>query len=294
MSLELPAEQDVLARLVAWAQAVPDIRVLLLTSNRARGDGSADELSDYDVVTAVKDAAAFATGGRWRQAYGPVAVVWGDESELYGERTFFRGVIHGDGVRIDHTIWPAAVLERIGDAGELPDDLDVGYRVLLDKDSATATWPAPSYCAHVPRPPTEEEFLAVVEEFWWDTTAVAKGLWRGEVVFAKFALDFDAKLVALRRMLEWRIEIDHGWALRPGAYGKGLERFLPPELWHDLAATYVGSEIEENWDALFRTATLFRRVAVEIAEALGYPYPHDADAAVLRHLETVRASARRA
>ena len=134
-------------------------------------------------------------------------------------------------------------------------------------------WAAPTYGAHIPAPPTEAEYRAIIEEFWWDTTYVAKALWRGEVVFAKFALDYDAKFVALRRLLEWRIELDHDWSLRPGAYGRGLERLLPADIAAELASTYVGTDIEENWDALFRTTALFRRVATEVGDALGYAYP---------------------
>jgi aminoglycoside 6-adenylyltransferase len=117
---------------------------------------------------------------------------------------------------------------------------------------------------------------------------VAKSLWRGEVVFAKFVLDYDAKLVALRRMLEWRVEFDHDWALRPGVYGRGLERRLPADVWSQLASTYVGTEIDDNWEALFRTTALFRRVASEVGDALGYPYPRDVDDAMTARLEAVR------
>lgn len=77
-------------------------------------------------------------------------------------------------------------------------------------------------------------------------------------------------------------------SLRPGAYGRGLERLLPADLWSELAATYVGTEIEENWNALFRTTALFRRVATEVAEALGYAYPQDVDDAISAQLEEVR------
>jgi aminoglycoside 6-adenylyltransferase len=281
-------ERAVIATLVAWAEVEQAVRVMLLTSNRARSDGSADELSDYDIVVAVPDAAAFAAGASWRSAYGTPAAVWGDEHELLDERTYFRGVVHEDGVRVDYSIWPVGVLALITEAPVLPADLDVGYRVLLDKDGATASWRAPTHRAHIPAPPSEEEFLAVVDEFWWDTTAVAKGLWRSEVVFAKFALDFDAKFVALRRMLEWRIEIEHDWSLRPGSYGRGLERLLPGDVWAELSATYVGADVDDNWDALFKTAALFRRVAIEVAVALGYTYPHASDAAIMRHLDAVR------
>ena len=111
-------------------------------------------------------------------------------------------------------------------------------------------------------------------------------------IFAKFALDHDAKHDALRKMLEWRIELDHGWTLKPGAYGRGLERMLPASIWNEFAATYVGANIEDNWAALFATTDLFRKVATEVGNALGFDYPVDVDETITAHLEAVRAMPR--
>ena len=284
----LPEEADVLARLAAWGEADPSIRALVLTSSRARADESVDALSDFDLIVAVDDAEAFVVDDAWVSAFGEPLVRWGDQSEVHGMTTYFRGVVYSDGIKVDYTIWPDALLERVAEAEVLPDALDVGYRVLLDKDGRTSGWPAPTYRAHIPAQPTEAEYRALVEEFWWDTTYVAKALWRGEVVFAKFALEYDAKIVAVRRFLEWRIQLDRDWSLRPGAYGRSLERHLPSDIWSELAATYVGTDIEDNWDALFRTTALFRHVATEVGEALGYAYPLDVDEAVTAHIEAVR------
>lgn len=288
LKLPLPDEADVLARLVAWGEEQPSIRALVLTSSRARADDSVDQLSDYDLIVAVTDASAFAANDDWVSAYGQPLVCWGDQDELYGMATHFRGVVYSDGVKVDYTLWPDELLERVADEAALPEDLDVGYRVLVDKEGRTSRWPAPTYRAHIPAKPTEAEYHALVEEFWWDTTYVAKALWRGEVVFAKFVLDYDAKFVALRRFLEWRIELDHDWSLRPGAYGRGLERRLPCGISSELADTYVGTDVEENWNALFRTTALFRRIATEVGDALGYVYPLEVDAAVTAQLELVR------
>ena len=67
-----------------------------------------------------------------------------------------------------------------------------------------------------------------------------------------------------------------------------MKRLLPPDIWEELAATYVGPEIEANWDALFRTSALFRRVAGEVADALGYAYPQSVDDRVSAYLYAVR------
>ena len=288
--LSLPPEADVLARLTAWGENEPSIRALVLTSSRARADESVDVLSDYDLILAVEDAAAFAADDGWVSAYARPLARWGDQDEVHGLTTYFRGVVYADGVKIDYSVWPDALLDRVAKAGALPDALDVGYRVLLDKSGRTPDWPAATYRAHVPAKPTEAEYRALVEEFWWDTTYVAKALWRGEVVFAKFVLDYDAKLVALRRFLEWRIELDREWSWRPGAFGRGLERHLPVDLAAELARTYVGTDVQDNWIALIRTTALFRRVATEVGEALGYAYPLEVDEAVTAQLDAVRQS----
>jgi aminoglycoside 6-adenylyltransferase len=285
--LDLPPEADVLARLVAWGEAEPSVRAMILTSTRARPGAPVDALSDYDVILCVSDVEDFVRSDAWQLAYGRPAARWGDEDELYGLTTRFRGVVYEDGVKVDYTIWPEQLLGAVAEQGALPDRLDVGYRVLLDKGGATSSWRPPTYRAHVPAPPTKAEYDALVEEFWWDTTYVAKALRRGEIVFAKFALEYDTKLGALRRFLEWRLEIDHDWSLKPGACGRGLERLLPADTWAELASTYVGTDSEENWDALFRT-NLFRRIATEVGEALGYEYPQRVDDAVAAHLRAVR------
>lgn len=285
-------EEEVLERLVAWGRAEPSLRAVVLTSSRARPDGPVDALSDYDVILAITDADRYAREDSWVSAYGTPRVRWGDQDVLHGLTTYFRGVLYDDGVKIDYTLWPDALLERVAEQARLPEELDAGYRVLLDKDGRTAGWRQPTYRAFIPARPTEAEYRALVEEFWWDAAYVAKALWRGELVFAKFCLDHEAKLGVLGRLLEWRLELEHGWSLRPGVFGRGLERLLPPDLWAELAATYVGPSLEENWEALDRAVTLFRRVAKEVGDALGYAYPQQVDEWAGAYLRSIRAMER--
>jgi aminoglycoside 6-adenylyltransferase len=191
-------------------------------------------------------------------------------------------------VKIDYSIWPVELLERIEASALLPDQLDVGYRVLLDKDQRTAGWKPPSYQAHIPARPTEAEYQALVEEFWWGTTYVAKSLWRDDLVFAKWVLDQDLKLETMRRMLEWRIELDHIWSVKPGLHGRGLKQLLPPDIWSEFASTYVSLDVEETWAALDRAIALLRQVALNVGNALGYPYPQQVDDQVSAYLEAIR------
>jgi len=284
----LPQEAEVLGKLVGWADAHPAFRAAILTSSRARPGGPVDLLSDYDLILAVTEAERFGREDAWLSEYGEPMVRWGDESTLCGLTTYFRSVIYTDYVKIDYTLWPDALLERVAEQAALPEELDEGYRVLLDKDGSTAHWKLPTHRAFVPARPTAAEYQAVVEEFWWTTTYVAKSLWRDELVFARWVLEEDIKNGEMRRLLEWRLEMDHDWSVRSGVYGRGLKKLLPPDIWAELASTYVGPEIEANWAALFRTTALFRRVAKEVADALGFVYPQHVDDQVSAYLEAIR------
>jgi aminoglycoside 6-adenylyltransferase len=136
--------------------------------------------------------------------------------------------------------------------------------------------------------PTEEAFQTLVQAFWWVATYVAKNLWRDELGSVKVLLDHEMKDLLLRRLLEWRAAIDHGWSLKSGFFGRGLRRHLDAETWARFAATYVGPDRGDNWDALFAATDLFRRVAVGVGRALGYDYPHATDARVTASLRQIR------
>lgn len=264
----------VLSRIVSWADGEEAARAVVLTSTRGRPEGPPDALSDYDLILVLRDLGRFDPAA----AYGSPAARWGDEHDVHGTRTFFRGVVYEDGVKVDWTLWPADVPKLVAEHG-LTDALDVGYRVLLDKDGATARWPAPTFSAHIPPRPTEAEYAALVEEFWWSATYVAKARARDERLFARFALDSDLTHGALRRMLEWLVETERDWAWKPGAYGRGIERELPPRIVAELDAAAGSFE---------RTVELFRRVSREVGARLGYEYPQRADDAVSAYVDRLR------
>ncbi len=280
----------VLEALVSWGERTDDVRAMILTSTRATADGPVDEFSDYDVILVVTEPASFAHGDlAWQSAYGTPLVRWGDESELHGLPTSFRGVVYDDHVKVDYSIWPDALLDAVAEHDTLPPGLDHGYRVLLDKDGRTRGWPAPTYTAYILARPSAAEYRALVEEFWWGMTYAAKALRRGELFFAhSFMLEHDLKLIALLRMLEWSVAADRDWAFVPGVYGRGLERHLGREILDELAATYPGHTADEIWSALFGLTDLFRRLASDVAAALGYAYPQELDERMTSYLAEVR------
>jgi aminoglycoside 6-adenylyltransferase len=284
----IASDDPVLRRISEWAKRRDDVRVVLLTSSRARADARIDRFSDYDIMLFLSGPSALATDAGWLNELGRVLVTFDDIVDSYSMRL----VLFEDGTKIDFALGSLGVLERIVSERQLPAILDVGFRVVLDKDGLAARLPSPTCTAHVPRPPTAREFADLVREFWWETTYVAKQLWREELLPAKHSLDTVIALGLLRRLLEWHIETGRDRRVRPGDLGRGLAKQLDPATWSELTSVFAGSRLEDNWDALFRAMQLFRRIARDVADRLALEYPMDLDARVTAYVESVRATAR--
>lgn len=282
-------EHDVVSSLVQWAESKVDIRAMLLTSTRTNPHATVDEFSDYDIILAVTDFRQYSESDDWLEDFGKVLTVYRDPIRTeFGLEKFCRVTHYEDGTKIDYMVYPVDLLKRIAEEPELPTYLDVGYTVLVDKDKLTEQLKPPTYRAYIPVIPTEKEYQTLVEEFFSETIYVAKHICRDDLMPLKYCLDFMAKQNHLRRMLEWRVELNHNWSLKPGAYGKHLKKYVAPAIWSELESTYVGAGKDENWEALFKTINLCREVAIEIADHLSYSYPYSLDQRVVKYLDKIK------
>ena len=272
--------EEVINKLIQWAEQRDSIRAMLLTSTRAVPNATVDDLSDYDVILIVDDIHPSYEDRSWLEDFGDVLVEYWDpiyRDPDHGIEMFANVIQYADGLKIDFTLWPVELFRKVTQALTLQPELDAGYRILLDKEHLTEGMQQPTYKAYIPTPPTFAVYQKTIEAFFSKVPYVAKCLLRGELFPVKWALDYDMKHLFLRRMLEWRGELDHEGSMTMGALGKGLKKRLPKEIWSQLEETYVGSDIAENWEALFKTIMLFRQVAMDVGEALGYAYPQELD-----------------
>jgi aminoglycoside 6-adenylyltransferase len=184
-----------------------------------------------------------------------------------------------DGNRLDLGIYPLAKLKDLG-----KDSLSL---LLLDKDGIIEPFAPADDSDYLPSPPTAKAFSDCCNEFWWVCPYMAKGLWRGEIVYAKHMLDRFVR-DQLMKMITWYVGVNTQFSKNPGKFGKYLEWYLEPELWATLQRTYSDASYEHTWQALFIAGDLFRRMAVLVAECFGFDYPHGDDTRVTAHLHHVR------
>src|SRR5690349_23161565 len=131
---ETTGGDDALARVTRWAADQPLVRAVMLESSRAVAGASLDAFSDYDVLLVVADVRPFADDDAWLAAIGAPLVRFRDAGLIAGFDTLARLVLYEDYTKVDYMVWPAALLRHVVATQRLPDLLDWGYRVLLDKD----------------------------------------------------------------------------------------------------------------------------------------------------------------
>lgn len=282
------SESAVVDTITKWADSKPDVRAVLLTSSRTNPQSTLDAFSDYDIILVAEDIQPYLKDESWLGDFGKVLVVYREHMQPEsGFDRFVRVTQYEDGLKIDFTLWPVGLLKRAAAEPKPPGYLDDGYKVILDKDGLTDGMAAPTYQVFIPTPPTAAEYHTCIEHFFVNVPYVAKYIRRGDL-FPLNSVLYIMRDERLRLMLEWRVEIARNWSLKTGFYGKGLVKYLNPEIIKELEETYARGGIEANWDVLDRIIKLFRKVAREVGQALGYAYPEDMDSRVLKYLYKIK------
>lgn len=277
-------ETVILHEITTWAQNNEDIRVVLLTSSRA--NGKADLLSDYDIEFVVKDLPTFLLDDSWLKTFGhPVSVVVENEDAFDGENAM-RMVFYDDYIKIDFKLYAIDKFTEQVNKPALQEDWAVGYKVLLDKDGLTKEMKPPKGI-NIAKP-TEEEFRFFLNDAWFCMPYIAKCLWRDQLFYAKHVGDSIMRFEDFQKIIEWYIGMQHNWEININKYGRLFKQYLEPGLWKRVEATFAGSDIEENWNALFAYAAVVRELGMAIAEKLNYTYPQELDEKITAYIHKIR------
>lgn len=267
--------EGILDKIVEWANAQPDIVALIMTGSRARPDGVVDAFSDYDLEIFTTDPSRYTSYGSWMTEIQDVWVYLPTISDRGCETRLF--VFEG-GEKVDFSILPVSALEHAVKSQKLDDLNERGFRVLIDKNGLASRLPSPSYSLPKRHPPTEAEFRATVEEFWFEASHIPKYLVREDLWVVKFR-DWTMKALLLK-MMEWHAVATKADSSDVGHIGMRMKDWAPPEVWHRLHEVFGRFGRADSWRALLATTSLFRDVAMETADRLGYPYPTDVDTAI--------------
>jgi len=268
---------------MTWCGENENVRAAVLTSSRAREDGTADALSDYDLELYVKDLAPFSSGDSWLERFGAILVRWPlTPGTTFSPQWITRLVQYGEGTRIDFQITDGPLAYH--------ENFDAGYRILLDKDGAGSTLlPARSERLLISKP-TEEEFAERINAFFWDILYVAKSLRRDELFHARYMLDHVVRYSCLLPVIEWYIGMKNNWKVGTNKAGRWIKPYLPGDIWLLCEKTFPGPGPSENRDAMKTMVVLFGKLARLVGKGLGYPYSGDQEREILAFMDRIEGS----
>lgn len=278
---------ETLKKITDWSHTNDDIRAVLLTSSLVNPLAPVDDLSDLDIELVFRDNASYITNKEWLHLFGtPIAMIEEDES-CFEYKHAMKMVLYDDGVKVDFKLFSASKFWQEIHQKELPEDWDIGYQVLTDKDGITQEMKKPTYQVSIIKKPSQERFKSLLNDFWWDTTYVAKCLKRDDLFYAKF-MSGNIRTDYLIPLIEWYIASAHEWSITTNKYGRLFKQYLSPEMWKKAEQTFSGSDLNDNWNALFAMADLVAETGNKLSEKLGYPYPLQLETDIRNYLNTLR------
>lgn len=278
------SEQEIMSLILDVAKADERIRAVLLSGSRANPAAPKDIYMDYDITYFVGDITPFYNNPAWvEERFGKPLIMQMPENMTIlppaGDGHFNYMMIYPDGSRIDLSF----EYKRYVDNGE-------PAVVLLDKDNRNGflpPLPAPDDKNWHIKPPTEKLFADCCNEFWWCLNNVGKGIARKELPYVmKMFNDYVRDM--LNKMVEWYIGVITGFSVSAGKLGKYFEKYLPPELYAQYAATYSGSNYTEIWAAVDTMCNLFHTLALKVAMYFDFTYKHEEEDGMREYLRMVK------
>ncbi|MDE7331991.1 MAG: aminoglycoside 6-adenylyltransferase [Lachnospiraceae bacterium] len=262
-----------------------DDRILAVYMNGSRTNRNVpkDIFQDYDIVFVVTETKPFIEDKDWIHRFGNILYMQypdehpdypADKENIYGWLMQFD-----DGIRIDlHVESPAHAKEHIYD--------DKLCMILLDKNKILPWVPEATDADYHVKKPSQAQFRACTNEFWWCSNNLAKGLWREEIPYVQDMANFVVRK-QLEKMLSWKAGIKTDFSVSVGKSAKYLYKWLDKEEYQSYLETYFGGNVAEAWRAVFSMCDLFERTTEFVADSLGYTYDTDEAKAARAYLEHV-------
>lgn len=284
----MKAREEKLRSIISWSENNEDVRAVLLTSSLVNPLAPIDEFSDLDIELIFENNSKYISDKNWMHHFGnPIAMIEEDETSLDG-RHAMKMILYDDHVKVDFKLYSKDKFLKEVRLKELPEDWDIGYKVLIDKEGITNEMQKPSFQVSIIKKPSEEEFKRILNDFWWDTTYVAKCLARDEIFYAKFMSETNIRTEYLIPLIEWHIASKHNWNITTNKYGRLFKKYLNHEIWLKTEQTFSGSNIKDNWTALLAMADLVSEIGIELSEKLDHEYPFKLEKDIRKYLKDLQ------
>ena len=237
------------------------VEAIALSGSRTNPQSVKDEFQDYDVVYIVDDLEELISDLSWLDQFGNRLI---SQHNVVDHRHLYL-MLFEDGNRIDLTLCPKEYIQEWVDS-------EANFEVIKDDKGLFESY-LPSPKRYWTCPPTEEEFAASCNEFWWVSAYVVKAIRRNQLIYATDHL-YGICQQELLKVFAWQVTSDRG-AIDIGKNYKYLFHYLPAEKEKEFSPLLNLSSIEKVSQSLFATMNIFDREAQSLAQKMGFDYDQE-------------------
>lgn len=264
-------ETEMMELILKVAEDDERIRAVYLNGSRANPNITKDIFQDYDIVYVVDETLSFIKDENWIDIFGKRLYMQLPEKldnelglDVNLEQCYGYLIQLADGNRLDLRLMNLDYArEQI-----VSDKLTV---ILRDNDNLLPAIPSSSDIDYWIKRPTEIQFMACCNEFWWCLNNVAKGMWREEILYVMDMLDSVIR-VELKNMLIWYAGVKTDFSVSVGKSGKFLDKYVSQDLWERFLKTYPTANINPMWESIFIMCLLFDEVSELVGKEFGFSY----------------------
>lgn len=237
------------------------VEAVAMSGSRTDTKAPKDEFQDYDVVYIVENLEDLISDLSWLDQFGKRII---EQNVILGHRHLYL-MLFEDGNRIDLTLCPKEYIQKWVDS-------EANFEVIKDDKGLFEAY-QPNSKRYWTAPPTEEEFAASCNEFWWVSAYVVKAIRRNQLIYATDHL-YGICQQELLKVFAWQVTSDRG-AVDIGKNYKYLFHYLPAEKEKEFSALLNLSSIEKVSQSLFATMNVFDREAQSLAKKMGFAYDQE-------------------
>ena len=248
-----------------------EVEAIALSGSRTNPQSVKDEFQDYDVVYIVDDLEDLISDLSWLDQYGNRL---NEQHNRLGHRRLYL-MLFEDGNRIDLTLCPKEYIQEWVDS-------EANFEVIKDDKGLFEAY-QPNSKRYWTVPPTEEEFVASCNEFWWVSAYVVKAIRRNELIYATDHL-YGICQKELLKVLAWQVTSDRG-IVDIGKNYKYLFQYVPAEQEKEFSALLDLSNFDKITQSLFATMGLFNREAQILAQKMGFAYNQEVAVKMMAYAE---------
>lgn len=235
-----------------------EVEAIALSGSRADIHSLRDEFQDYDVVYIVENLNDLLSDLSWLDQFGMRLI---EQHNVLGHRRLYL-MLFEDGNRIDLTLCPKEYIQEWVDS-------EANFEVIKDDKGLFEAY-QPNSKRYWTAPPTEEEFAASCNEFWWVSAYVVKAIRRNQLIYATDHL-YGICQQELLKVLSWQVTSERG-SVDIGKNYKYLFQYLPSEQEKEFSALLDLSSFDKITQSLFATMRLFNLEAQILAQKMGFTY----------------------